>query len=379
MAAIHEISIDSNWQALLYYLPFGWEKKAKELNALSRLRGFSSPEVLLRVMLLHLASGHSLRVTSALAREGGLADISDVALFKRLKLSGDWFLWMAKELRKSWQADLGKQFTSLDRIRVVDATVVNEPGVTGSTWRIHYSVQLDSLSCDEAHITTESTGESFCNFAVNEGDILIGDRGYHSAKGIMHVVDNGGHVMVRMRSSVNFYDLLAKQFDLLAQIRDMSEGEVREYPITIQKDGRHIACRVCVVKKTAEMSEKSKKAVRERANRKDQELRAETLEYAEYVLVLTTLPLSYSAEQIVELYRQRWQIELVFKRLKSLIGVGHLRKQDEESSRAWLHGKLFVAMLLETFIRAGEAFFPWGYPLPVAEKEKSLARNRLFL
>ncbi|MDL2317451.1 hypothetical protein LJC59_10365, partial [Desulfovibrio sp. OttesenSCG-928-A18] len=68
-----------------------------------------------------------------------------------------------------------------------------------------------------------------------------------------------------------------------------------------------------------------------------------------------------------------WQIELVFKRLKSLLGVGHLRKQDEDSSRAWLQGKLFVAMLLETFIRAGEAFFPWGYPIPVEESEKSLA------
>ena len=53
---------------------------------------------------------------------------------------------------------------------------------------------------------------------------------------------------------------------------------------------------------------------------------------------------------VLETYRARWQIELVFKRLKSLLGLGHLRKMDLDGSKAWLHGKLFVAMLLETMI-----------------------------
>jgi len=60
---------------------------------------------------------------------------------------------------------------------------------------------------------------------------------------------------------------------------------------------------------------------------------------------------------------RRWQIELVFKRLKSLMGLGHLRKTDVEGARAWLHGKLLVAFMLEAMLRAGETFSPWGYPL----------------
>lgn len=366
-------SIDENWTTLLRFLPSGWMNKAKELNALTRLRGFSGPDVLLRVMLLHLVNGHSLRVTTTLAREGGLANISDVALFKRIKSAGDWFLWMAQEMRNAWLADPGKQPTPQLCFRAVDATVVNEPGATGSTWRIHYSIQLNTLACDEVHITTERTGESFTNFAVNKGDVFLGDRGYHSTAGIFHIVDNGGHVIVRMRSSVNFYNLLAERFELLDRISDMSEGEVREYPILLQKGGRTLPCRVCVVKKTEEMAQKSRHAAQLRANRKGQRLQPETLEFSGYVLILSTLPSAYRAESIMEIYRQRWQIELVFKRLKSLLGVGHLRKQDEGSSRAWLQGKLFVAMLLETFIRAGEAFFPWGYPIPVEESEKPLA------
>ena len=63
------------------------------------------------------------------------------------------------------------------------------------------------------------------------------------------------------------------------------------------------------------------------------------------------------------MYRGRWQIEIAFKRLKSIIGLGHLRKSDVEGAKAWLHRKLLVAFLMEALIAAGERFFPWGYPL----------------
>ena len=63
------------------------------------------------------------------------------------------------------------------------------------------------------------------------------------------------------------------------------------------------------------------------------------------------------------MYRGRWQIELVFKRLKSILGLGHLRKVDQQSAVAWIHGKLLVAFLIEALIRHAETFFPWGYPV----------------
>jgi len=50
------------------------------------------------------------------------------------------------------------------------------------------------------------------------------------------------------------------------------------------------------------------------------------------VLVFTTLPAEeLPAAEILEWYRLRWQVELVFKRLKSLAQLGHLPKHDERS------------------------------------------------
>lgn len=80
--------------------------------------------------------------------------------------------------------------------------------------------------------------------------------------------------------------------------------------------------------------------------------------------MLFTTDLSTPTETILEWYRVRWQIELTFKRLKSLAQLGHLPKYDAQSSRAWLYGKLFVALLTQKLVRIGRELSPWGYILP---------------
>jgi transposase len=92
------------------------------------------------------------------------------------------------------------------------------------------------------------------------------------------------------------------------------------------------------------------------------------------VLVFTTLPKpDASAAQVLEAYRLRWQIELTFKRLKSIAQMGHVPKHDDQSSRAWLYGKLFVALLSQKLATVGKAISPWGYLLPQAPHPQPVA------
>jgi hypothetical protein len=102
--------------------------------------------------------------------------------------------------------------------------------------------------------------------------------------------------------------------------------------------------------------------LRREATRQKRELSSDTLEAAGYIFVLTTLSPRYPSSAILEMYRRRWQIELAFKRLKSLTDVGHLKKTDEAGAKAWLQGKLMIAFLIEALIAAGESFFPLGVP-----------------
>ncbi len=80
-------ALESDWDTILAYLPEDWASKAKELGAFSRARNFVNPEVLLRTLMLYLAQGCSLRKTAVRARRANLADVSDIAILKRLRAS----------------------------------------------------------------------------------------------------------------------------------------------------------------------------------------------------------------------------------------------------------------------------------------------------
>ena len=100
----------------------------------------------------------------------------------------------------------------------------------------------------------------------------------------------------------------------------------------------------------------------------------ETRTYAKYVLVFTTLKAQQAtAEQVLEAYRLRWQIELTFKRLKSIAQLGHVPKYDDKSSRAWLYGKLLIALLTQKMARIGKTISPWGYLLPETTNPQPMA------
>src|SRR5262249_29613931 len=122
---------------------------------------------------------------------------------------------------------------------------------------------------------------------------------------------------------------------------------------------RVIVGRVCAVRKTEEAIKRTEKQLRRNASKQGEVLQPETLEYAKYIIVFTTFdPLTFSAEAVLHWYRVRWQGELAFKRLTALAQLGHLPKADEQSARAWLYGKLFVALLTEQLIRRGQALSP---------------------
>ena len=89
----------------------------------------------------------------------------------------------------------------------------------------------------------------------------------------------------------------------------------------------------------------------------------ESLELAGYVLVLTSVPEEQlGSPAVLELYRCRWQIELGFKRLKSLLAAGHVPKSSDASAKAWMQAKIMTALLLERILIEARCFSPWGYP-----------------
>ena len=292
--------------------------------------------------------------------------VSDVALLKKLRNSSEWFRWMSLELLKRRGVTINPpSWISGYDIKSVDATVITEPGSTGTDWRLHYCINLFALQCDQFLITRPDIGESFVNFGISEGDLFIGDRAYGRLRGLTHVLSNGGHFLTRLKNKAfKMFNKADVEIKLGDELKPLSIGEVKEITIlTNSKELRNQPLRICALRKSDEEAEKSmKKAIKEQ-RKKQRKINLETIGLHRYIILITSLPEEVTASQVLELYRIRWQIEIGFKRLKSIMGLGHLPKKDEESSRAWLHGKLFVALLTQAIVEESAFFSPWGYPM----------------
>ena len=182
-----------DWAVIEKFLPDGWEEKAVELGAWKRVRGFRNREVLLRTLLVHIATGCSLKETAVRAQEADFADVSSVALFKRLKKCGEWLRWLALRVTEKWLVSASRSPWSMDLpLKVVDGTTVQEPGAKGTSWRVDYTIRLPSMTCDEFKVTSPKQGESLRHFSVSPGDILLGDRGYAYRGQIASIVRDRG-------------------------------------------------------------------------------------------------------------------------------------------------------------------------------------------
>jgi hypothetical protein len=370
--------MDEDWELLLSLMPRGWQELAINTEALKGLRKDKGAGDNLRTLLLHLACGYSLRETAVRAREAKLADLSDVAVLKRLRKSKDWLQALCHRLLEE-QATLTKRVTGLS-LRLVDATLVQEPGATGSSWRIHYSLRWPQLTCDHFKLTGTSgqgTGESLTHFPVHAREHLVADRGYSNYASVAHVAAHGAVVTVRLNpKAVRLLEENQKLFPLQRRLRSLQRTNAIgcwTVGLTGAAGQAPVWGRLCVLRKSKAAIAKARAKVAHNANSNGRALQADTLLYAEYVMVFTTAALSFTAAQVLEIYRLRWQIELVFKRFKQLAQLGHLPKEDDESSKAWLYGKLFVALLTERLVQRAESFSPWGYDVETKAQSKSLA------
>ncbi len=362
---------EEDWELLKTFFPAGWRELAVESGALKGLRQDKSQEEYLRVLLMHLGCGFSLRETVTRAKEAGLADLSDVALMKRVRKSKAWLQGLCQALFAEQQTQSVAE--AMVGLRLVDSTIVKEPGPTGSQWRIHYSLQWPQLRCDYFKVTPtegKATGEGLAQYPLQAGERVVADRGYCRAQDFHYAAARGAQILIRLNAgAIRLTTKAGQPFDLLRRLKTVTKaGQVGEWSVWLEAPGgAPLRLRLCVIKKSRAATSRSLKKLRRKASKEGRKLEPSTLRYAEFVMILTTFTEeSFSTRQALDCYRQRWQIELLFKRFKQLAELGHLPKYDDDSAQAWLYGKLFVALLTEKLIAHARDFSPWGYSIKEA-------------
>ena len=334
-------------------LPEGYEAACYSEKAMQRARGITNPHDLMMLSLIHLLNGCSLVEISALASLAKLGEVSDVAFMKRFANCKGWFEWNITRLLSDGMVSYSKpEWLEQYNVKAVDATDVVEKGRSKRVYRLHYALDLFSLHSASYRITDEKTGESLLNYDLHSGDLVVADRIYSTFKGIGHCMRNGAQFILRLRkTSFITYDEHGQRFELLDRLRDLKEGEEIEIPVFAKVDGETMTpLRVCARMKDADSMRDTEKRLARKQSKKQEDISQDTLEFNNYIVLVTSLPAIITCTQVLQVYRWRWRVEMYFKRLKSIIGIGELPKKKAESVFAWLNGKLMIALLIEKAI-----------------------------
>ena len=332
----HESLLNEDWSNVVVRLG-GAEAlhvTARETKAFLRPREITNAVDLLRLILAYCLGDGGLRSTSAWAASVGLVDVSNVALLYRLRRCGDWLAMLVGQALAAAapKASRGRL------IRIIDATTVPKKGPgarkKNQLWRIHSAFDLPQERFGHFELTDQQAGETLDRIPVVAGEIRLADlvirAGWKSARWL----DGEGNVV-----------------DLVAELKASVRGLI-DRPIWIKrKRGAPLALRLVAVKKPAEAAAVARRKARRGAQQGGHQLSQQTLDAADWVILITSLkPKDYATADVLALYRLRWRIELAFKRLKSLIGLKGPPGTDERSARPHVLAHLLTILLLEPFI-----------------------------
>jgi hypothetical protein len=227
------------------------------------------------------------------------------------------------------------------------------------------TMSLASLKIDDLAVTDVSGGERLSRFKFHPQEIVVADTGYAHRAGLESVVRDGADFLVRLNwSNLPLVTIDGQPIDLLAYCRSVEGTTPSEFTVRV-RDSSMAPVRLLIVRKTKAAAEESRRRKeKERSKKGTVDLR--TLEATEYVMLLTSAPADkLSLEQAFELYRFRWQIELTFKRLKSIINLDLMPAKSAALAQVILFAKLLGALLVDDYTERYVSFSPWGYPIVI--------------
>lgn len=337
---------------LIKLLPEGYEDACYEKKAMTRKRTIRNPLDLLRLILFYLSGNKSLIDVSQFALISGIGKISDVGFMKRFIKCRDWIVWLTERILPNPVMQYKKPgWLDPYQVIAIDASDIVEKGAVKKLWHLHYAVDLFSLTCSQFKITQQSTGESLKNFALTKGCLVIADRAYGTIKSIEHCLAAGGDFIIRIKNKAfNIYDSDGGKLAFTDWLRTVGET-AEELSVYIRNSEKELVpLRICACKKTEEEITVEKARIKKLESRKQTKLSDETVFTHSYMFVITSLPAEISAAEILSCYRLRWQVELVFKRLKSLLQLGSIPTKTEEAGEAWINGKMLLSLLTEKYL-----------------------------
>jgi hypothetical protein len=341
-------AVASKYETLQQELPPDSADLARECHAFQRARVLESPDDLLYLVFLYSIGDLSLREIAGVSTGSGKR-LTDEAVRQRLATCPQWLERVLGKLLP--RQPLPPREGGPWQLVICDGSQLSGPGATGTEYRWHVAYDPVGQRIHDLHVSDVHTGESLTRFTWHPGMVVLGDRNFAKAPALFATCADGAHVVVRMTPQyLRLWTTGGEPFDL---VKALQTGPQRRRSFALQlreeKSRQVLPVWIHALHLNEQQCNRARRRAKRQARRRGRMVRAHTLFLSEWVLVLTTLPpTELNTEAILELYRIRWQVELVIKRYKSLLAAAQVRaKQGSPLALVYLTGKLLFALLVE--------------------------------
>jgi hypothetical protein len=344
---------DIEFERVVQELPEDLVGLARSFKAFTYARKIRNVQQLLRMVLLYSGLDKSLREVA-----GNMAllriRLSDTAVHNRLEACEAWVKALLKQMLEVGEVKVPEG----GRIVAVDASTLKVKGSKGTDYRIHLCIDLRSLEFVSIRITDHKTGESLKNYEFHSADVVLADAAHNSISELAELSAEGVQVAVRWNHALPLYHRDGRELDLVTELKDQSPETIRSFPVLLKytgkktkkkNKGKEVQGHIHVYRMSEEKAREEKRKKERQCNKNQKQVTIRTLLLCQFVIIFTTLdPDLISGDTVLELYRIRWQIELAFKRLKSLIKINNIRtRMGSKLGELYLSGKLLYALLIE--------------------------------
>jgi Transposase DDE domain len=351
---LQEAQIVDGWeQEIVPLLPKNLEEFAFRLGAMRRKKGklLSASDLLRGILAYDLFAG-SFRLLGAWGTIREIADMADTSWRDRLRKSGPWLEWL---LNEQIRPEKNKPLPSLKKagygaVELIDASHFKCVGVKGKTWRFHCMYSLCTQQLHQVVLTDTHVAESVKNFTLKKGAIYVDDSAYGYRKEYAAIDDAGAYgVSAFFPKTFPLENGDGSAIDVVSWLKKFraKEGVIKELSAFFYENGKRYECRVIALRRTEKQKKKDLEKRKRIAGRKHRSIQKETLYLSNWLMVITTLPeKDWTAQEILSLYRARWQIEIFFKRIKQLLKKHILRAQTEKTAKATI-ASILVSWVLQ--------------------------------
>lgn len=336
---------------ILPHFPDNLDEIAAQAGVLQRKRGIHSVYDLLKLFFLYACSSLSFRVLAVAACALGISSVSDTALRKRFSKAAPFLHEVLHTMLSSLFSNPASALPHrVKNILLVDASIIRQTGILQEQERIHLCYSLNQNRMKQIKVTDHHTAESLSHFTFEKGDLVMADAGYTTAQNYIYAQEQQADVILRITpKTFCLYDTDDKKISLvslLKQAENQGDCMLEVFGICRYKSKTGFV-RVIAQKLPEEQARKAKKRKQRKASKNQNQITQDTLFCSGWIVVITTLGIEYSGEEILYLYRSRWQVELLFKRLKQNFSITTTKAGSKQYAETMILLQLIIWVIAE--------------------------------